>query len=400
MTASARELGFPVLDADNHYYEPYDCFTRHLEADFADRALHVRKRPDGLGQLYFGDRRIGFMRVLQTDFTGAPGTLRGLFEGAEEDGGFRQTEVINAHDHPAMMNRAARLALMDRQGVASTLMFPTVGVSVEHEMHDDVDALYANLRSFNRFVEEDWGFGADGRIYAAPMISLVDPAAAEAELLRTLDAGARLINLRPGPLYGASPAAPALDRFWSIVDEARIPVAMHSADSGYNEVWSTQWGESPRPPLQFVTPFQWYLGSGARPIADMIANLVLNDLFGRFPHVRVLSIEAGSGWVGPLLHDMDKAVRMGRRATPLGGSLPQEHPSEVFREHVYVAPFFEEDAQTLADEIGVGRVLFGSDWPHSEGLADPLEYYDLIAPMAPADRRRIMHDNLAGLLPA
>ena len=39
----------------------------------------------------------------------------------------------------------------------------------------------------------------------------------------------------------------------------------------------------------------------------------------------------------------------------------------VFREHVYVSPFHEEDIRGLAELIGPERVLFGSDWPHGEG---------------------------------
>ena len=68
-----------------------------------------------------------------------------------------------------------------------------------------------------------------------------------------------------------------------------------------------------------MTPFQWYLGYGDRPISDMLANLILNNLFGRFPRLRMLSIENGSAWVPGLLQSMDKAAKVGRRGTPIGG---------------------------------------------------------------------------------
>lgn len=146
-----------------------------------------------------------------------------------------------------------------------------------------------------------------------------------------------------------------------------------------------------------MTPFQWYLGAGERPISDMLANLILNNLFGRFPRLRVLSIENGSTWVGPLLKAMDKAAKVGRRSTPIGGHV-QDLPSEVFRRHCWVAPYFEEDPLALRELIGVDRILFGSDWPHSEGVAEPVEFADNLAPLGDDSIRKIMRANVAELI--
>ena len=37
------ELGFRIVDADNHYYEPDDCFTRHMEQAYAHKAVNIRR---------------------------------------------------------------------------------------------------------------------------------------------------------------------------------------------------------------------------------------------------------------------------------------------------------------------------------------------------------------------
>ena len=116
------KLGYRLIDADNHYYEPYDCFTRHLEPGFADRSVHVVKDERGLGRLYFGNRKLGFMRVIQSDYTGAPGSLQALFGGQMEQG-FVQSEVINAHDYPAMMHKGPRLELMDQLSSQAVLIW-------------------------------------------------------------------------------------------------------------------------------------------------------------------------------------------------------------------------------------------------------------------------------------
>ena len=385
-----------AFDADGHYYEPYDAFTRHLEHKFRDRSLHVVPGVDGLGRLYFGDQKLGMMKVTQTDYTGTPGSRREFFQGMVDDVGWRQVDVINAHDHPSMMQRRPRLELMDEQRVEATLLFPSVGVAVEHEMHDDVDAMYAGLRAFNRWLEEDWGYGDDGRIYAAPMISLVDPDQAVAEMRRVLDCGARIVHVRRGPFYGAAPASPSRDGFWALAQEAGVPVAFHTGDAAYKELWATAWGESARAPIQYTSPFSNFLADSAAP--DTFANLIFNNLFERFPRLRIMSIENGSAWVPGLLKKLDKYAAFSRGGEGLGGKFTAK-ASEVFREHFFVCPFFEDDPIELAEAIGTGRVLFGSDWPHPEGLAEPLEFADKLIAHLPDDAiDRVMFDNVAELV--
>jgi predicted TIM-barrel fold metal-dependent hydrolase len=397
MTSTAK-LPYRAVDADGHYYEPHDAFTRHLEARFSNRAINVRvSEKDGLGRLYYGDKKMGMMRVTQTDYTGAPGSRVEFFQGLiDDEEGWHQTEVINAHDHPAMMNRTARLAQMDVHGIEATLLFPSVGVAVEHEMHDDIDALYAGLRAFNRWLEEDWGYGDDGRIFAAPMLSLIDIDQGCAELERVLRAGAKMVHLKRGPLYGGSLADPQRDRFWAMVQEADVPVAFHTGDAGYYELYGQLWGEAPRPPLQYTSPFHNYLLATA--MEDTAANMILNNLFDRFPRLKILSVENGSDWVKGMMKRMNKAAFQTRGQAGLGGPVTCK-PADVFKQHFYVCPFFEDDPLELAELIGVERVLFGSDWPHPEGLAEPLDFANkLIGRADDATTRTIMRSTTAELI--
>lgn len=398
MPEVTSKLPYRSIDSDGHYYEPHDAFTRHLEQRFSNRSLSVRvNEKDGLGRLFYGDKKLGMMKVTQTDYTGAPGSRKDFFQGLiDDEEGWHQSEVINAHDHPAMMNKKARIELLDQQGIEATLMFPTVGVAVEHEMHDDVDALYAGLRAFNRWLQEDWGYGDDGRIFSAPMLSLIDPVQACEELERVIREGAKLVHMKRGPLYGESAADPKRDRFWAICEEANIPVAFHVGDSGYHELWGTVWGEDARPPVQYTSPFQIYLSDTAMP--DTFANMILNNLFDRFPNLKILSVENGAGWIPKLMKQMDKAAFMTRGQAGLGGPVTCK-PSDVFKKNVYVCPFFEEDPVELAKLIGVEHVLFGSDWPHPEGLDEPLDFADkLIGHASDSDTRKIMRGNIAELI--
>jgi predicted TIM-barrel fold metal-dependent hydrolase len=190
-------------------------------------------------------------------------------------------------------------------------------------------------------------------------------------------------------VYGRSPADEYFDPFWARVAEAGVPVAFHAGDAGYNELVTTLWGEPGRLPSRKMSAFQMYLGHH-RPIMDTLAALVLQNLFTRFPTLRVVSIEQGSEWVPSLLRELDLAYRS-RRELP-------ERPSDVFRRHVWIAPFHEEDILELVELIGPDHVLFGSDYPHPEGLAPPSDFLDALEPLPADAQRRIVCDNTAELL--
>ena len=103
------------------------------------------------------------------------------------------------------------------------------------------------------------------------------------------------------------------------------------------------------------------------------------------------SIENGSDW----MHALAKRLRKQHNQTPWGFV---EDPVETLRRHVWVTPYCEEDLEALAALIGVERILFGSDWPHGEGLAEPLEFAELLTPFDEAARQRILRDNCVELL--
>ena len=99
----------------------------------------------------------------------------------------------------------------------------------------------------------------------------------------------------------------------------------------------------------------------------------------RFPQLKVAVIENGSSWVEPLLD----------RLADIYKKMPQdfpEDPIEVIKRNIYISPFWEEDLGALAELVGEEHVLFGSDFPHPEGLADPVSYVDELDGPARGDR--------------
>ena len=87
---------------------------------------------------------------------------------------------------------------------------------------------------------------------------------------------------------------------------------------------------------------------------------------------------------------------MGRYGPWVGGRF-SGRPSEVFRRHCFVSPYPQDDVCALVDRIGASQVLFGSDFPHPEGLADPARFVDLLEGRSDDEIRLVMRDNAANL---
>jgi predicted TIM-barrel fold metal-dependent hydrolase len=391
-------MNLPCLihDADNHYYEPDDCFTRHIESRFRERTVWIDRRNAGPGRMYVGSERCHFFSVGAGDSVGAPGVMKAFLRGLSEEGGSPSLSPINALAVPEFVNRAARLAKMDEQGVEACLMLPTAGVGVEPQLRETPEILYPSLRAFNRWLEDDWGYG-NGRIYGAPLLSLFDLDAAVAELEGLLVRGARFAVLTAGPYGGHSPADPCFDPFWARCEEAGLNVVYHIGRTPFSEMYNPPWGLRPHPPSHRHSLMEYALSFTERPIVDTITALIADNLFGRFPRLKILSVEYGSSWVAPLLHKLDHLARLYSKDMWRFGPPPLK-PSDSFRRNVWVAPFFEDDVVALARLIGVEHVLCGSDYPHPEGLLWPAEFAEELDGLGETDVRRIMRDNFAALL--
>jgi predicted TIM-barrel fold metal-dependent hydrolase len=389
------DLDFAPIDADNHYYEALDAFTRHLDPKFATRGVQVMQDARGHSNLVIGGRVNRFIPNPTFDPIIVPGCLDLMFRGQVPDGvdprTLMQVEPLKAE----YQHRSARETVAAQQGLGAVFLFPTLGCGVEEALKDDVDATMASLSAFNRWLEEEWGFGDDGPLIAAPMLSLADPDAACAEVDSLVERSARIVHLRPAPVPGRHGTSRSFgdrvhDPVWARLAEASIPVAFHLGDSGYNH-FTAMWGGHPTFEGYGKTSILSKILVSDRAIHDTVASLVVDGVFHRHPTLRVASIENGSDWVALLVKRLQKQANQTPWAFP-------DDPLEVIRRNVWVTPYYEEDLHALADLIGVERILFGSDWPHGEGLAEPLHFTKELTGFEPPDVRRIMRDNALDLL--
>jgi predicted TIM-barrel fold metal-dependent hydrolase len=386
------QLDFQAFDADHHYYEAEDAFIRHVDPKLRKRCMQWAEI-DGRTRLLVGGKINRFIPNPTFDPVAKPGILDEFFRGKNPDQKgiaalFGELDPI----HPAYRDRDRRLEQLDSQRIEGALLFPTLGVGMEESLKHDPEALLAAFRAFNRWLEEDWGFAYQGRLFAAPYISLVDPVWAVEELGWALSRDARAVVMRPGPVTAPGVARSlgdaAYDPFWARVAEAGITVAFHSGDAGYRR-FADAWGGD----LEFKAfdydPLAMCLSPS--PIADTLASIICHGVLTRHPGVRLATIECGSEWVEGLLKKLKKAYGQ------MGKSFAHD-PVEQFKSRIWVAPYYEDDLERLRSQIGSEHILFGSDYPHAEGLAEPTDFlYDLKG-FSDDEIRLVMRENSMGLV--
>ena len=386
----SSQVDFPVFDADNHYYEAEDAFIRHVPRALRKRCMQWAVI-DGKKRLLVGGSVNRFIPNPTWDPVAKPGSLQAYFRGRNGEGVDVKTmfgELDPLSSRPEYQDRDARLRVMDEQGVEGALFFPTLGVGMQQSLAGDHEALIAAFKGFNRWMAEDWGFAYKGRIFAAPMLTLVDIDAAVAEVDWCAEQGARMVCMVPGPVPTAtgslSPAWPTFDRVWQRIEEHGLAVGIHGGDAGHGAHVS-RWQPTGEMEAFRGDPFSMVI-SHNRTIYDTMAAFVCHGLFDRFPKLRVASIETGGMYVPPLIEELTSTYR----------KMPQEfrrNPVDSFKEHVWVSPYYEDDIALIAELIGVTHVLFGSDYPHAEGLENPTDFIHDIPKFAADDVKLIMRDN-------
>jgi predicted TIM-barrel fold metal-dependent hydrolase len=164
-----------------------------------------------------------------------------------------------------------------------------------------------------------------------------------------------------------SPGDRRFDPVWARLAEAGVTVGIHSGDAGYGR-YLADWEASTDLESFRMTPLGTVI-QGERVPMDTYAALIAHGVFDRHPNLRFASIESGSEWVPMLIKKLKKVYGQDPAAF-------KRDPVEAFREHVWVAPYYEDDLSKLKDLIGIDRILMGSDWPHAEGLYDPKTFAD------------------------
>lgn len=386
-------LPFPVYDADNHFYEPEDAIFRHLPTKWRNDIRFVTV--DGRKRLAIQSRISDYIPNPTFERVAAPGAHLKYYRAENSEGlTLRELAGKSLAPPPSFRYGADRIPVLDDHRIHAALTFPTLFSAIENRMSYNHDLLHDALHALNQWTLDEWGFAREERLFAVPIISLADLNRAVAEVDWLIAEGARCVCVRPSPVPGyrgsRSMGLPEFDPFWARINEARLFVAIHAADTEYDRLLTMWTGGAEWLPFE-PDPLVNCLRIVDRAISDTVAALICGGVFDRFPDVRVASVENGAGWVAPLIETLRHVY----------GQMPQKFksdPVEAFRRHIFVAPFVEDSFEDLARHMDISRILFGSDWPHPEGTVRPLDFLEEMTSFDMAAKERVMSLNLKGLL--
>jgi predicted TIM-barrel fold metal-dependent hydrolase len=382
------KLSFPVFDADNHLYETEDAFTRHLPSEYEGLFKYVQVN---------GRTKIAVDNVI-SDYIPNPTfeVVAEYFAGNNPQGkSLRELAGKPIRTTDAFRSAAPRLSLLDELGIDAALIFPTLASLLEVRLVEDPELTCTVIHSFNEWLHDEWTFDYDGRIFATPVVNPCIPERGVAELDWLLDRGAKVVLMRPAPVAGhggpRSPFLPEFDPFWARVADSGVLVTLHASDSGYQR-YVNDWEGTRREALVFKPSSFYDAVMPGRAINDTITSAICHGMLSRFPTVRLASVENGGSWAIPCLKALEKTYR----------KMPQEfaeHPREVFLRNLWINPFWEDSIEDLVNLMSPEHILFGSDYPHPEGMADPLHWAEEIGDLFPSDDvEKMMGGNMYALL--
>ena len=166
---------------------------------------------------------------------------------------------------------------------------------------------------------------------------------------------------------------------WRASAECGLPIHVHTIGGERDTTWVSERRHYLPWLATFLTSFQ--LG-----MADVIAAIVFGGALERHPDLRVVIGESGIGWLPYVLERMDFEWEDQFRNLELAMK-----PSEYWRRQMFATFQFDETGIALIDRIGAETVMWGSDFPHPDGVwPDSLEHIERQLGHLPADTRRLL----------
>jgi predicted TIM-barrel fold metal-dependent hydrolase len=117
-----------------------------------------------------------------------------------------------------------------------------------------------------------------------------------------------------------------------------------------------------------------------------LLTFAFDKMFERFPNLRICSVENGSGF----LRDLFVKLEQSKQRMPWYYG---EDPAELFRRNVFINPFWEDEMQDVIGMMGADQVIYGSDWPHMEGMEHPRDILDELDGVSLVDQEKVLYRN-------
>ena len=386
-----------IVSPDDHVQAPAHVWQERLPAGLRDRGPRI-ERLRGFADLGHGDIRFvpddtGHMADVW-HYDGKQVPLVRIAAAA----GVPRTQVdarpITYDDmRKGFYEPAARLADMDTAGIEASVCYPNMFVRFcgqTFSLAQDKELALACIRAYNDFIVEEWCAGSHGRLVPMGIVPLwdVDLAVAEVERLAALDFRSITFSEAPHLLGLPSIHSGTWNPLFAACADHEIVVSLHIGTGGF-------------PALAKDSP-----GAVPNVIASFNAGYALVDwLFSghlaRYPQLKICLAESQLGWIPYVLSRADFVWRemRGEGFSDVDKGVMPEPPSFYFGRNVWCTFFRDPVGLAMLDQIGVDRVLYETDYPHTDtSWPDCLQVgEEMTSHLSAEDAQRVLAGNARDL---
>ncbi|MHB8512208.1 MAG: amidohydrolase family protein [Actinomycetota bacterium] len=356
-----------VIDIDQHLFEGRTTWAEHMDPGDRDGALSIEDDDLGYPWVTWKGKHLYLAENQRPGKASELGAVRQRIKrGEKAEHSF--DEIPDSYWDPT-----ARLKVLDGFGIDEAVMFPNFGLLWEHGLADDMHSLCANMRAANRWMAAACQQGHE-RLHGVAHLTLRNRDWVIEEIKRISKDGLRLAMTAPAPVDGVALSHESLDPVWEAFASNGVAPIFHVG--GFLKPFHPAWYQADPEPIDKV------LDSALLYAAPAVAlgNMIVHGVFDRHPSLRVGVIEMTAHWVPEYMMMLEGAygfykARHGEGPTPL-----LDKPSQYFRNHVRVGVMAYEQPARLIGLAGEDIYMFGSDWPHSEGLDDPVNVTKSVIP--------------------
>lgn len=398
MSDDSAADGLVFVDADGHLLEPPTELCSFAPPGWEDRVWQVRPDADGVEWLTMDDMR-----------------MEAAVMALAAAGGFDEETRLAAHSGQLTYaglpdycwTAEGRLAAMDADGIAQSVLYPTMLLTFQHLRTLEFAAV--QCRTYNDWLSDLCSRGR-GRLHGVAVLPHLSPDLAAEEIRRVADLPHIVgVQVRPNPVVDWKPLNnEAYDPIWRAASDTGLPIGFHPLSSNDlpGAVQGLRLGRlgTSDVPVQDQEDFGadniFFAQAIGNPVDMMsaVTFMTAGGVLSRFGDLRVAFLEANGGWIVPWLERLDHHYRIYSWDVPW----LTEEPSAIFRRSCWISFDVDEallDFTARSPLVGADRILWASDFPHPDAKHPGTtgELVRAIADLGPADQQAIAGGNAAAL---
>jgi len=366
-----------LLSADCHIVEPPDLWTARVERKFRDRVPRLVKGEKFDWWCVEGNQSLGSIGNATH-----PGERFRLDRPHEipVEGRWESVRPGGYDPHQAIVD-------MGLDGVYGAAMFPTAGVGGIWRTQDS-ELLDTICRTYNDWIA-DFCKPYPDRLKGVAMINLesVEEGVKELRRARKLGLTASLITIYPRRERQYHNAE--YEPLWAAAQELDMPLCLHSGSHRDAQRMDGFDNSDPHDPVAIRICTQVYL------LQRSLASMIWSGVFERYPALKIVSIENEAMWAAHWMYKMD--IHHQDRGVVWPRFKGDLKPSDFFHRQIFLS--FQEDWLAVRERsfIGIENLMWGSDYPHTEGTwPDSRRFVRTIFSEVPDDEvRKMTYDNAA-----